>query len=98
MTSHRTRLLLLCVTLALSVAALCACTPVTQTATPAAEDAQVLLGFSQLGSESAWRLGNTKSVQDAAKRAGVRLMYENAEQKQECGSRPSARLSPIRWM
>lgn len=44
---------------------------------------QVLLGFSQLGSESAWRLGNTKSIQDAAKRAGVDLMYENAEQKQE---------------
>ena len=43
----------------------------------------VLLGFSQLGSESAWRLGNTKSIQDAAKRAGVQLMYENGEQKQE---------------
>ncbi len=83
MTSHRIRLTILCLMLTLSMAALCACTPVTQSASPAAEDAQVLLGFSQLGSESAWRLGNTKSVQEAAKRAGVRLMYENAEQKQE---------------
>lgn len=45
--------------------------------------AGVLLGFSQLGSESGWRLGNTKDVQEAAQRAGVQLMFENAEQKQE---------------
>ncbi len=59
------------------------CAPAAPSAESTADDSQVLLGFSQLGSESAWRLGNTKSVQDAAKRAGVRLMYENAEQKQE---------------
>ena len=41
------------------------------------------MGFSQLGSESGWRLGNTKDIQDAAERAGVQLMFENAEQKQE---------------
>ncbi len=45
--------------------------------------AGVLLGFSQLGSESGWRLGNTKDIQDAARRSGVQLMFENAEQKQE---------------
>lgn len=43
----------------------------------------VLLGFSQLGSESAWRLGNTKSIQEAAEKFGVQLMFDNAEQKQE---------------
>ena len=43
----------------------------------------LLLGFSQLGSESGWRIGNTKSVQDAAEAAGVRLMLENANQSQE---------------
>jgi simple sugar transport system substrate-binding protein len=47
------------------------------------DESQILLGFSQLGSESAWRIGNTISVQEAAKRAGVQLMFENAEQKQE---------------
>jgi galactofuranose transport system substrate-binding protein len=59
------------------------CTSTQQAGTAATDESQILLGFSQLGSESAWRLGNTKSVQDAAKRAGVQLMYENAEQKQE---------------
>ena len=47
------------------------------------EEEALLLGFAQLGSESAWRLGNTRSVQEAAQRAGIQLMYENAEQKQE---------------
>ena len=44
---------------------------------------QLLLGFSQLGSESGWRLGNTESVTNAAKAAGVRLMVNNANQSQE---------------
>lgn len=43
----------------------------------------LVLGFSQLGSESAWRTGNTRSVLEAADRAGVQLMYNNAQQKQE---------------
>jgi len=42
----------------------------------------IVLGFSQLGSESAWRLANTNSIQEAAAEAGVVLMYENAEQSQ----------------
>ncbi len=71
--------------LTLCVCLLSACAPQSDVATTTAaeDDTQVLLGFSQLGSESAWRIGNTKSIQDAAKRAGVQLMYENAEQKQE---------------
>lgn len=47
------------------------------------EQPSVLLGFSQLGWESAWRLANTKSIKSAADAAGVSLMYDNAEQKQE---------------
>ncbi len=43
----------------------------------------MVLGFSQLGSESAFRLGNSKSIQEAAEKANVQLMFENAEQKQE---------------
>ena len=43
----------------------------------------VLLGFSQLGWESAWRIGNSLDIQAAAERAGVQLMFENAQQKQE---------------
>jgi simple sugar transport system substrate-binding protein len=43
----------------------------------------VILGFSQLGSESGWRIGNSQDILDAAERAGVQLMFENAEQKQQ---------------
>jgi ABC-type sugar transport system substrate-binding protein len=41
------------------------------------------LGFSQLGSESDWRLANTKSIREAANEAGIQLFLENAEQSQE---------------
>lgn len=44
---------------------------------------RLIVGFSQIGAESAWRTCNTKSVQDAASEAGIQLVYENAEQKQE---------------
>lgn len=47
------------------------------------EAQNLLLGFSQLGWESAWRLANTESIKSAAEKAGVSLMYDNAEQKQE---------------
>lgn len=43
----------------------------------------LLLGFSQLGSESSWRIGNTASIESAAKRHNISLMMENAYQKQE---------------
>ncbi len=58
------------------------CSPSAPSANAPAENA-VLLGYAQLGSESAWRIGNSKSVKDAAARAGVQLMFENAEQSQE---------------
>ncbi|CAM4222251.1 simple sugar transport system substrate-binding protein [Paenibacillus endophyticus] len=44
---------------------------------------QIVVGFSQLGSESDWRKANTESIRDAAKEAGIQLMFENAEQSQE---------------
>lgn len=43
----------------------------------------ITLGFSQLGSESDWRLANTESVKKAAAEAGIKLWFENAEQSQE---------------
>jgi len=42
-----------------------------------------VLGFSQLGTESDWRLANTESIKEAAKEAGVELRFENAEQSQQ---------------
>ncbi len=46
-------------------------------------DATLLLGFSQIGTESAWRIGNTQDIEEQAENYGVSLMFENANQKQE---------------
>ena len=48
-----------------------------------AETKGIILGFSQIGAESAWRNCNTRSVQEAAAEAGMQLLFFNAEQKQE---------------
>ena len=67
--------------LALALLALSGCAP--QTAPEEQAEDAVLLGFSQLGWESAWRIGNSLDIQEAAERAGVQLMFDNAQQKQE---------------
>ncbi|GAA4417921.1 ABC transporter substrate-binding protein [Actinokineospora soli] len=46
-------------------------------------DGKITMGFSQVGAESGWRTANTKSVQDAAKSAGIELQFSDAQQKQE---------------
>ncbi|MBR2566174.1 MAG: ABC transporter substrate-binding protein [Paenibacillus sp.] len=43
----------------------------------------IILGFSQLGTESAWRIANSTSIQDAAKESGITLIIKNAEQSQK---------------
>ena len=68
--------LVICLLLA---ALLCGCAPVEEKVQPAS----LLVGYSQLGSESAFRLRNSQEMQDAAKRHGISLMFENANQKQE---------------
>ncbi len=50
---------------------------------PAGGQKPIILGFAQLGRESGWRIGNTRSVVKAAADAGIQLMERNAEQKQE---------------
>jgi ABC-type sugar transport system substrate-binding protein len=67
----------LCMLTALALLSGCAKTEET------AKESGIILGFSQLGSESGWRIGNSQDIMAAANRAGVRLMFENAEQKQE---------------
>lgn len=42
----------------------------------------IIVGYAQLGSESAWRNANTASVQQAAKDYGVNLIFRNAEGNQ----------------
>ncbi|USB34383.1 ABC transporter substrate-binding protein [Paenibacillus sp. YPG26] len=50
---------------------------------PQDQERPLVLGFSQVGSESAWRAANTKSIKEAAKQASVELLFEDAQQKQE---------------
>ncbi len=69
---------------ALAAALFCACLlPGCEKQPVEVRDDAVILGFSQLGSESGWRIGNSRDIIAAAERAGVELMFENAEQKQE---------------
>jgi simple sugar transport system substrate-binding protein len=49
----------------------------------AADDGKITMGFAQVGAESGWRTANTKSVQEAAKEAGIELKFSDAQQKQE---------------
>ena len=51
--------------------------------TQKAAEPALLMGFSQLGSESSFRIGNTKDIEDRAKDYGVSLMMDDANQKQE---------------
>ena len=50
---------------------------------PGGDNASIVVGFSQLGAESSWRIANTASMEQAAKDYGYSLMMENANQKQE---------------
>lgn len=79
--------------------ALCACerstpgdspgpTPSAPTATGPATTApgptgKLVVGFSQIGAESAWRTANTESIKGEAARRGIELRFADAQQKQE---------------
>jgi ABC-type sugar transport system substrate-binding protein len=42
----------------------------------------IVLGYSQLGDESTWRTRNSYSITTAAKKAGIKIMFEDAMQDQ----------------
>ena len=67
--------------------AVAAATALTMTACGGSGDSgdgnQIVLGFSQVGSESGWRAANTKSIQESAKAQGIKLQFSDAQQKQE---------------
>lgn len=67
----------------LMVAALAACGGEGSGGGNASDDGKITLGFSQVGAESGWRTANTKSIQEAAKAAGIELKFSDAQQKQE---------------
>jgi galactofuranose transport system substrate-binding protein len=43
----------------------------------------LIIGYSQVGAESEWRVANSKSVQETADQLGVELRFMDAQQKQE---------------
>jgi len=44
---------------------------------------KLILGFSQIGSESAWRTRNTQSIFEAAEENNIQIIFDDAQQKQE---------------
>lgn len=44
---------------------------------------KIVVGFSQVGAESAWRTANTESIISEAKKRGIELKFSDAQQKQE---------------
>lgn len=50
---------------------------------PMAEGRKIVLGFSQVGSESEWRVANTMSIKTSAMKAGIDLVFEDGKQLQE---------------
>ena len=62
----------------------CGCTSIKITEENIQQSDLVVVGFSQLGSESDWRKGNTESMLKAfSTENGYRLIFEDAQQKQE---------------
>jgi len=49
----------------------------------AAAQAEMQIGFSQIGSESGWRTSETASIKAEAERRGIDLKFSDAQQKQE---------------
>jgi simple sugar transport system substrate-binding protein len=43
----------------------------------------LVVGFAQVGAESAWRTANSKSIKDEAAKRGIDLKFVDAQQKQE---------------
>ena len=77
-----------------SIFGLLACAPLSSTSstsrpdsTPAANSKKtyqdLIVGFSQLGAESEWRVANTVSIKETAEQLGVELRFFDAQQKQE---------------
>ena len=45
--------------------------------------ADVIIGFSQIGAESEWRVANTKSIKETAEQLGIELRFSDAQQSQD---------------
>lgn len=50
---------------------------------PVVAKKNIVVGFSQIGAESAWRIANTESIISEAKKRGIKLIFRDAQQKKE---------------
>lgn len=57
----------------------CACVPTPSVTQPK----EIVLGYSQLGAESGWRVACTQSIQESARNDGIQLQFSDAQQKFE---------------
>ena len=74
----------LCLLLACAALLLAGCTLFSSSREKDFDESLIVVGFSQVGSESDWRLANTASMVSALSEAnGYRLLFDNARQKQE---------------
>lgn len=46
------------------------------------KEENLIIGFSQIGSESSWRLRNTESIFEAATERNIKILFDDAKQKQ----------------
>ncbi|WP_319477482.1 ABC transporter substrate-binding protein [Marispirochaeta aestuarii] len=76
------KLLIIALVCAVVPALLVSCTKNDEKGRPEEQKNGIILGFSQIGAESAWRKCNTRSIKAAATESGVQLLFSNAEQKQ----------------
>ena len=65
-------------------ALLCGCVTGTPPAVGPEEDTLIVVGFSQVGAESEWRVANTESIKSAlSEENGYVLIFDDARQEQE---------------
>src|SRR5688500_12257047 len=71
--------------LSLAALVLCSCGKKTDsdTGTGTAPGKKLVVGFSQIGAESAWRSAETDSIRSEAVKRGIQLQFSDAQQKQE---------------
>ncbi|MDP4268277.1 MAG: ABC transporter substrate-binding protein [Bacteroidota bacterium] len=75
--------LFLFVIIASTITGLAACVKQGKSESDFSKHPPIIVGYAQLGSESAWRNANSDSVIQAAKKAKVRLIFKNAEGDQQ---------------
>jgi ABC-type sugar transport system substrate-binding protein len=73
----------LCLLVPLAALLLCSCGQKSTEGGGGATGKKLVVGFSQIGAESAWRTAETDSIRSEAEKRGVQLQFSDAQQKQE---------------